>query len=209
MCETNKIIINKKWREALEKEHVELINGNVEDWLEHIFANQCHAYEYYDVAHSQLILQQLNVAKKFVNEIIESIKNGLFRTNVRANIIKKLIDVGNKQKREYNKLQSLFKQHGSNMAECLKIIYYLDEVTAKTDNKIKTILEYYNSLKINILILKGKLALDTLNWEDKRKMMISDELNSSNEMNSSSESERQITVEFDEDESEKVLITFH
>ena len=53
------------------------------------------------------------------------------------------------------------------------------------------------------------MALDTLNWEDKRKMMISDELNSSNEMNSSSESERQITVELDEYESEKVLITFH
>ena len=123
------------------------------------------------LAHSPLILQHLNVAKKLVNEII---KNGLFRTNVRANLINKLIDVGNKQKREYSKLQDLFKQHGNNMSECLKIIYYLDEVTAKTDNKIKTVLEYYNSLKINVLMMKGKLALDTLNWEDRRKVMISD-----------------------------------
>ena len=55
------------------------------------------------------------------------------------------------------------------MSEYQKIIYYLDEVTAKTDNKIKTILEYYNSLKISLIIMKGKLALYMLNWEDKRK----------------------------------------
>ena len=50
--------------------------------------------------------------------------------------------------------------------------------------------------------MKGKLALDTLNQEERRKVMIGDEMNSSNE------SERQISVEVDEDENEKVLITF-
>ena len=71
----------------------------------------------------------------------------------------------------------LFKQNGSNMYECQKMIYYLDEVTTKTDNKIKTMLEYYKSLKINLIIMIVKLALDMLNWEDKRKTMTSEEIN--------------------------------
>jgi len=66
------------------------------------------------------------------------------------------------------------------------MIYYLDEITAKTSNKIKTMLEYYNSLKINLIIMKGKLALDMLNWEEKRKAIISEEIN----LNTSSESEK-------------------
>jgi hypothetical protein len=53
-------------------------------------------------------------------------------------------------------------------------------------NKIKTMLEYYNSLKINLIIMKCKLALDMLNWEEKRKAIISEEIN----LNTSSESEK-------------------
>jgi hypothetical protein len=53
-------------------------------------------------------------------------------------------------------------------------------------NKVKTMLEYYNSLKINLIIMKGKLALDMLNWEEKRKAINSEEIN----LNTSSESEK-------------------
>jgi hypothetical protein len=95
--------------------------GDVEDWLEMMLANQSHVYKYYDVAQSQLAIHHLNLAKKLVNEIIESIKHGHFRTNVRANLINKLIDHGNKQKREYTSLQTLFKQNGSITSECQKI----------------------------------------------------------------------------------------
>ena len=63
--------------------------GDVEDWLEMMLANQSHVYEYYDVAQSKLAIHHLNLAKKLVNEIIESIKHGHFRTNVRANLIMK------------------------------------------------------------------------------------------------------------------------
>jgi len=38
-------------------------------------------------------------------------------------------------------------------------------------------LEYYNSLKINLIIMKGKLALDMLNLEEKRKAIIREEIN--------------------------------
>jgi hypothetical protein len=181
------------------------LNGDVKDWLETIFTNKSHVYDYYDAAHSKLIKHHLNLVKKLVNKIIESIKFGLF--NVRASLINKLIDLGNKQKKEYSNLQSLFKQNGSNMSECQKIIYYLDEVTAKTENKIKTMLEYYNSLKINFIIMKGKLALDILNWEDKRKAMISEEINLN--ISSESERERQISIETDEYENKNVLITLN
>jgi len=51
-------------------------------------------------------------------------------------------------------------------------------------------LEYYNFLKINLIIIKGKLALDMLNWEEKRKAIISEEIN----LNTSSESEMQISI---------------
>jgi hypothetical protein len=69
-----------------------------------MFANRRHVYGYYDVAQSQLTIHHLNLAKKLVNEIIESIKHSHFRTNVRTNLINKLIDHGNKQKREYTSL---------------------------------------------------------------------------------------------------------
>ena len=95
------------------------------------------------------------------------------------------------------------------MSECQKIIYYLDEVTAKTENKIKTMLEYYNSLKINFIIMKGKLALDILNWVDKRKAMISEEINLNISSESESERERQISIETDEYENKNVLITLN
>ncbi len=90
MSETNKITIDKIWKETLERERVLLVNYDVEDWLERMFANQSHVYEYYDVAQSQLTIHHLNSAKKLVNEI-----NGHFRTNVRVNLINKLKDHGN------------------------------------------------------------------------------------------------------------------
>jgi len=158
MSETNKIKIDKIWKETLERERVILVGGNVEIWLEMICKNQSHVREYYDVAKSQLAIHHLTLAKKLVNEIIESIKHGHFKTNVRSNLINKLIEHGSIQKKEYTSLQNLFKQNGGIMSECEKIIYYLDEITAKTGNKIKTILEYYNSLKINLIIMKGKLT---------------------------------------------------
>ena len=55
--------------------------------------------------------------------------------------------------------------------------------------------------------MKGKLALDILNWEDKRKAMISEEINLN--ISSESERERQISIETDEYENKNVLITLN
>jgi hypothetical protein len=90
------------------------------------------------------------------------------------------------------------------MSECEKIIYYLDEITAKTGNKIKTILEYYNSLKINLIIMKGKLALDMLNWEEKMKSIIGEQI----KFTTRAESERQIFIGDDELDIKTILVTF-
>ena len=47
------------------------MNGYVKDWLEKMFANQSHVYDYYDVAYSKLIIHHLSLANQLVNEIID------------------------------------------------------------------------------------------------------------------------------------------
>jgi len=51
--------------------------------------------------------------------------------------------------------------------------------------------------------MKGKLALDMLSWDEKRKAMISEEISLN-----TSRCERQISIENDKFENQTILITF-
>jgi hypothetical protein len=160
------------WHEIMELEMVDLKNGDVNKWLEEIFASQEHAHIYYDCAHSQLLLKHLNQVKNQTDEIIDQLKKRKFESNQFLDQINILMDMDRNQQYEYQKLQNLFKQNGNIMTEACKLVHYLDEFTWKSNNMIKTVLDYYNVVKINKYMLKCKLSTDTETWKEKRKALI-------------------------------------
>jgi hypothetical protein len=81
----------------------------------------------------------------------------------------------------------------------------LKSISSKPINSLNMfILEYYNSLKINLIIMKGKLALDMLNWEEKMKSIIGEQI----KFTTRAESERQIFIGDDELDNKTILVTF-
>ncbi len=77
------------WEEIMEREYIELKNGNVDDWLESIFSKQKHPNDFYDVAHSQLMYQHICQIKEIVNIIIEKIKRREFNSRKQVDTIEK------------------------------------------------------------------------------------------------------------------------
>jgi len=157
------------WEEIMEREYIELKNGNVDDWLESIFSKQKHPNDFYDVAHSQLMYQHICQIKEIVNIIIEKIKRREFNSRKQVDQINELIEIDINQTNSYEKLQTLFKQNGNLMSEASKLIYYLDEVTLSSNNMVKTMLDYHNATRINKTMIQKKINLNKRLWEVKRK----------------------------------------
>jgi hypothetical protein len=130
---------------------------------------QGHAYLYYDVAHTQLLLHHIRQIKTIVNNIIEKIKKRDFNSKAQVDQINVLIELDMTMTEEYAKTQELFKQNGNLLSEASKLIHYLDSTTFNSDNMVKTMLEYHTMIKINKQMLNIKLNGDKLLWELKRK----------------------------------------
>jgi hypothetical protein len=186
------------WEEIMEREYIELKNGNVDKWLESIFSKQKYPNDFYDVAHSQLMYQHICQIKEIVNIIIEKIKRREFNSRNQVDQINELIEIDINQINSYGKLQTLFKQNGNLMSEASKLIYYLDEVTLSSNNMVKTMLDYYNATRINKIMIQKKINLDKRLWEVKRKEYL----------NEPSRKRRSVVLDED-DNSDKLKITIH
>jgi len=186
------------WEEIMEREYIELKNGNVDNWLESIFSKQKYPNDFYDVAHSQLMYQHICQIKGIVNIIIEKIKRREFNSRNQVDQINELIEIDINQTNSYGKLQTLFKQNGNLMSEASKLIYYLDEVTLSSNNMVKTMLDYYNATRINKIMTQKKINLDKRLWEVKRKEYL----------NEPSRKRRSVVLDED-DNSDKLKITIH
>jgi hypothetical protein len=132
------------WEKVLKRERIDLENGDVDEWHENIFAVQGHAYLYYDVAHTQLLLHHISQIKTIVNSIIEKIKKRDFNSKAQVDQINVLIELDTIMTEEYAKTQELFKQNGNLLSEASKLIHYLDSTTFNSENMVKTMLEYHN-----------------------------------------------------------------